>query len=270
MENHFNCIYMYVNKINKKVYIGKAKDFIKRHEQHLKGDLIIDRALKKYGEENFSIVFLEEDVEDNLRLNQLEKFYITEYDSYCRNGKGYNIAEGGNGGNTLEGMTDEQRQEHSRKTSEGLKGRVFTDEHRKHLSEASASRIYEKHNEETKQKMSETHKERWQNISNEEKEKFIEQRSGEKNPFYGKHHTEEWKCKQSKKVKKYHEKYGHPSIKRVIQYDKNNNLIKVWNSIKQVEDELKIHHSAISMCCQGKRKTAGGYIWKYAKEKEVI
>ena len=29
--------------------------------------------------------------------------------------------------------------------------------------------------------------------------------------------------------------------------------------------ELGINHAHISDCCQGKRKTAGGFIWKYAE-----
>ena len=37
MSNHFNCIYMYINKVNGKRYVGKAKDFNKRHNQHLRG-----------------------------------------------------------------------------------------------------------------------------------------------------------------------------------------------------------------------------------------
>ena len=274
MENHFNCIYMYVNKVNGKKYIGKAKDFNKRHKRHLKGKLIIDKALRKYGEENFEIVILEENVETDSQLNELEKSYIKKYDSYRKNGKGYNVADGGTGGDTLKGMTDEQRQDHARKISETTKGRVFTEEHRKHLSEAGVGKVHGKANEETKQKMSNAHKKRWENTTEEEKQKFIEQRSGEKNPMYGKHHTEEWKREKSRKVKEHHEKYGHPSVKRVVQCDKNNNAIKVWDSMKQVEDELKIHHSAISQCCKGKRKTAGGYKWKYAeeniKESEVI
>ena len=290
MENHFNCIYMYVNKINKKVYIGKAKDFIKRHEQHLKGDLIIDRALKKYREENFSIVFLEEDVEDNLQLNQLEKFYIAEYNSYCKNGKGYNIAEGGNGGNTLEGMTDEQRQEHSRKTSEGLRGRVATDEARKNMSEAQKklaqqedyvnpfkgkkhseeqkqkwSEIHKqhRHTEEAKQKMSESHKSRWENITDEERieigKKISERQMGEKNPMYGKHHTEEHK----RKIKE-----NNPNRKKVCQYDLDGNYIKTFDSIADAQRAVGIK-SGVRLCCQGKIKQAGGYKWKFESKVNV-
>ena len=28
--NHYNCVYMYVNTINNKTYVGQAKDFNKR------------------------------------------------------------------------------------------------------------------------------------------------------------------------------------------------------------------------------------------------
>ena len=36
MENHYNCIYMYINKINERKYVGQAKDFNKRHMTHMK------------------------------------------------------------------------------------------------------------------------------------------------------------------------------------------------------------------------------------------
>lgn len=49
--------------------------------------------------------------------------------------------------------------------------------------------------------------------------------------------------------------------KKVGQYDLNNNLIKIWNSISEAQKELKIAH--ISDCCNKKRKKAGGYIWKH-------
>lgn len=49
--------------------------------------------------------------------------------------------------------------------------------------------------------------------------------------------------------------------KRVNQYDLNGNFIKTWSNIALAQRELKICH--ISDCCNGKRKTAGKYIWEY-------
>lgn len=51
--------------------------------------------------------------------------------------------------------------------------------------------------------------------------------------------------------------------KIVLQYDINLNLIKEWPSIKDIEDTLHIYH--VSDCASGKRRSAGGYIWKYKK-----
>ena len=51
--------------------------------------------------------------------------------------------------------------------------------------------------------------------------------------------------------------------KKIIQLDKKNNIIKLWNSIIEIEEKMNIPHSNIIYCCQGKRKTAGNYIWKY-------
>lgn len=58
--------------------------------------------------------------------------------------------------------------------------------------------------------------------------------------------------------------------KKVNQYDKNGNLIRQWESTKQIERELGINNAHIGKCCQNKPhyKTSGGYIWKYAEEVE--
>ena len=60
-------------------------------------------------------------------------------------------------------------------------------------------------------------------------------------------------------------KFGgnHPTSKKVIQYSKDMKFIKLWNSVREAEKELKIGSSSISNCCSGRYKTAGGYIWKY-------
>lgn len=51
--------------------------------------------------------------------------------------------------------------------------------------------------------------------------------------------------------------------KKVIQYSENNKIIKKWNSILEASIQNNIDSSSITKVCRGKRKTAGGYIWKY-------
>lgn len=49
----------------------------------------------------------------------------------------------------------------------------------------------------------------------------------------------------------------------VFQYGLEGDLIKEWCSAREVERELGFSQGNISLCCLGKRKTCGGYIWKY-------
>lgn len=51
--------------------------------------------------------------------------------------------------------------------------------------------------------------------------------------------------------------------KKVVQLDKNDNIIKIWDSISDVERELKISNGNICSCIKGKYHTSGGYKWKY-------
>ena len=56
--------------------------------------------------------------------------------------------------------------------------------------------------------------------------------------------------------------------KKVIQYDLNNNYIKKWNSMLEIQRELGIWHSRIGKCCRNIVKSVDGYIWRY--ESEVV
>ena len=89
----------------------------------------------------------------------------------------------------------------------------------------------------------------------ETKKKIGEANKCEKHYMYGKHLSESVKQKMSAAKKK-----------PVAQYDKNENLIKIWDCMKQASEELRINNSHISDCCRGKRKSAGGFIWKYYKD----
>lgn len=58
-----------------------------------------------------------------------------------------------------------------------------------------------------------------------------------------------------------------PFAKKVCQYDKNHNLIKVWDSQQDAARALGIVQSGISRACKkGVQKTACGYYWEYYKE----
>lgn len=50
--------------------------------------------------------------------------------------------------------------------------------------------------------------------------------------------------------------------KAVIQCDLNGNKIDEYYSMSNAERITSVNTGKISMCCNGKRKTAGGFIWK--------
>lgn len=51
--------------------------------------------------------------------------------------------------------------------------------------------------------------------------------------------------------------------KKILQYDKEKNFLKEWSSIAEASRKLGLSKSSISLCCSGKYKTCGGFIWKY-------
>ena len=58
-----------------------------------------------------------------------------------------------------------------------------------------------------------------------------------------------------------------PRFKRkVSQYDINGNYIETFEYARNAKKKLGIDESSIIKCCRGKRKTVGGYIWKYADD----
>ena len=71
----------------------------------------------------------------------------------------------------------------------------------------------------------------------------------------------EWVTTSENQLHSYYELKN--NIKSVIQLSLNNEIIKEWESIAKVEQELKISNADICKCCKGKRKTAGGYKWRY-------
>ena len=50
--------------------------------------------------------------------------------------------------------------------------------------------------------------------------------------------------------------------KKVIQLDLNDNVLNIFESMTQAEQETGVDASSISKCCNGKLKSAGGFKWR--------
>lgn len=124
-------IYKTTNLINGKVYIGKSeKEFT---TEYLGSGVLLSKAIKKYGKENFKVELVEECSTIDI-LNDREKFWISEHmGNDC-----YNIAEGGSGGNTLGNHPNKKShyKSISKKISETLKRHPVSDEQRKKQSKS--------------------------------------------------------------------------------------------------------------------------------------
>lgn len=95
-------------------------------------------------------------------------------------------------------------------------------------------------------------------LSEETKNKIRLANSGSKNYLYGK--VMSFEKKQQLLLSNY---------KQISQYNINGDFLENYNCIKEASIKYKINNSNISQCCMNKRKTAGGYKWKY-KDMEVM
>jgi len=161
-------IYMIINKINGKYYIGKTtKTIEERWNRHIKGarysrETPLYRAIRKYGKHNFetrSVLSLVNNLDD------AEKYFIRFFKSFDPK-YGYNCTLGGEGGTP----TEETRI----KLSNNRKGKIpppFTEEHKRKISisltgrkrpltdcrKMSKTRKGRKFSEQTKEKMRQSH-----------------------------------------------------------------------------------------------------------------
>lgn len=194
----YGIIYLTTNKINGKKYIGMCKNTHSR--LYLGSGKLFKQALKKYGKENFERTVLQE-CETFEELSRAEEYWIKQYGA-VESQDFYNLTSGGFGGNS-----DYMKEYWT----------LFTKDERKKLRNwQRRSMIGEnnpmygkKHSEETKKKISNKLKGKsgyWKNkkLSISTKQKLSEIGKtliGDKNPFFGKKHSEETKRKISNSKK---------------------------------------------------------------------
>ncbi|MBQ7453683.1 MAG: GIY-YIG nuclease family protein [Selenomonadaceae bacterium] len=102
----FGVVYLILNKLNGKMYVGQTVQSLKnRMARHLSGDQYIDRALKKYGLENFYYGVIKS-CASKAEMDYWERFFIAALKT--KSPIGYNFTDGGEGTVGIE-RTPEQR-----------------------------------------------------------------------------------------------------------------------------------------------------------------
>lgn len=239
MDQDFNRsgIYLLINQINKKVYVGKANNFKKRFQQHkrstnLKCNYAIVNAIKKYGWENFEIQILEVyPYQDIQELLDKETYWIKYFDS-TNPSKGYNF---------LEKHMDWTGKKHSEETKEKMS------QNHADYSGQLHPRYGTHHSELSKRKMSEA-----------KKQAFL----GKNNPFWGKTHSEETKEKMKQHAKTRDFSYRERGVKQLDPISLE--VVQFWSSAKKAALSLSGNaNSGIGRVCRGELKTALGFKWSY-------
>lgn len=212
-----------------KIYIGQSIDIYRRFNKYkklnCKNQLRLYNSFLKHGCDNHKFEILQTCKEDE--LNELEIYYIDSYQSY-NNKFGMNLREGG-------GSKGRHSEESKRKMSISRTGKTLSKESRNKISESHKGLIM---SDETKKKIGIANKGRI--LTGESRMKMSV-------------------AKKGKRISKETEFRGKP----LIQYDKYNLFIAEYSSLIEAEKITNVFRSNISQVCNNKRKTAGGFIWKF-------
>lgn len=248
-------IYKTTNLINGKIYIGQDS---KNNSNYYGSGLLLSKALKKYGKENFIKEILQI-CENKEELNQFEKNWIKYYNSTNKD-IGYNMSEGGTGGKLVEiegkkGKTYEEyygverAKEIKQKSSITRKGKTKTfinitsEEVGKKISETLKSKNLTR-TAIQKQKISESLKKHFKTeIGEKQKQNLKELKTGKKqNIEINKKISDALKGRRPKVLD------VHPSAMYWFFYDKDNNLVfKTLGNRKIVLKELNTNQKRIEI-----------------------
>lgn len=258
-------IYKYTSPSGK-VYIGQTTNERKRRRDFLDVDASyagdkIDQARLKYGPENFSYEILSTISARNINdlsdlLDFSEQYYIQKYDS-CKNG--YNILSGGSSIRNWK-----KTQEQVRKQRESL------------------IEYYKTHRNPNSKKVLQYSLEgkfirEWDSAT--EAEIHLGYTRGNiSNACKGVNKSAMGYMWRYKEDDMFPHSIDPCSTKGTVhkhtgllQLDLEGNLIKEWKSNKEAAVALNIKSAGmISEVCRGKRKTAGGFIWRYKEQATLL
>lgn len=262
-------IYKIINDINSKVYIGKTTRSLQtRFKEHIENtsncNSAIYAAIQKYGQNHFSIQLIEDNISDQ-ELNQKQRYWIAAYNSYKN---GYNLTPGGDG----KSLSDKEIKDIRELWELGLS--CYEISNKLNLPHSTVyHRICEYPDYDAKENKKRSKKAEYKEISQYDKQgNFIQK-------FYS--ITEAGKqlnisdkqisagAKKGYKVHGFYFAYGDEPLvintnkKIVYQYDKQGNLLNIFDGVRQAGRQTGIDYTGILKNCNGKYKSSGGYIWSY-------
>jgi len=62
---------------------------------------------------------------------------------------------------------------------------------------------------------------------------------------------------------------GKKNGKPIRQFSKHDELIMEFDGARQASRKLNIAHQSITACCKGRKRSAGGFIWRYREESQL-
>lgn len=281
MENENYIVYMHVNKINQKKYIGITKNL--PEERWVNGNgykrQAFYNAIQKYGWDNFDHVILF----DNLTQSEAcekEKEMIFYYQSNNKS-FGYNVSPGGENGHNDLWNDPEYRIVQTRERKDRWNDVQFREKHAQSMKVAMENDSY-------KQKQSIKTKERWDNGEFSDifckpvmclETGIIYKSVKEASDKTDIHRTDIGKCcnKEQKTAQGYHWVFYDGTVyddydrKFMIEQIGKGRGIQImcvetgikYNSIKEAAKDTHANNSSIGKVLKGKQQIAAGYHWAY-------
>lgn len=290
-------IYIIKNHCNDKVYVGQTTTSMKQRWNHhiisaknnLEPSMVLYNAMRKYGIANFYIELLEDNIVGTDSLNEREKYWINYHNSLVPNG--YNVREGGEDCgrrevykidsitndivtkyDSLNQAAEENNIDPSNlsKVCRGIECSCngfkwsYVDEYDKEKIKNKKSKVLNRAIYQIDNKTGEIIK-KFKNMAEAVRLTNVNQPTLSM-CLSGKYKTAKgysW-C--------YVDKYDKDTFitkskfKKVLQLDKTTDkLIKEWGSAKEAAKTIGCYAESITAACNGKRKTAKGYKWKYVE-----
>lgn len=267
-------IYKITNLVNGMSYIGQSRRIAMRFREHKSGErkqhnYFIHNAINKYGIDNFTFEVIEECSVD--QLNALEIKYIANYSSLKPNG--YNLNKGGN---SRKDISDETRMRMSL-SKQGEKHNYYGT----HRSEITKHRIStSKSNPVNQYTIDGRYIETFESTSiataklgvNLRSSHIMECCKGNRRLAHG----FQWRLSdhETGNISPARNRAPVPDSQKITlsichekpvsQFTKSGVYIATFDSAKKAGEATETNWKVISACRTGKKKSAGGFVWRYA------